>query len=411
MSLSVKCKEHVTTPVQEPEREKPLSLPPVLSNVDDLLGRTASLHPQRCLIQDGQKVLTYEGFHRSVTAMASVFLDLGIRQKESILICAGGDSLSLITIIGAIRAGLRVILAPPTLKAVELTHVAQRLGVVALVGQAHYDGLKPVETLMTAAIGAARVRLVCSLGPTLVDGAVRLDFDLLNRVPSSLFLQMSSLSSESFPPLITLESTGQPVLHTHANLIMGALNFVTRAGLDSRRPLFNLFAPTHLLGMVSGILSSLLSGARLLLLGSFHSERFLAFLDQEAPVQLVVPMVLKPLFEKAQLLRSDKISSLILVNRYATAEQALTSCFKREEKNILHLNPLHSSEREVAYVDLHVLGERVLIPEPRKKAHVPEPIAALPHYVHPHPSSPLVAFEWLPGAPTKFRGAAVGTWI
>ena len=328
---------------------------------DDLLDRfdigslaagAARLRPdQPALIgtRDGVEWrLSFADLDRRATALANRFDDLSIEPGECALLMGGASADTIIAIIAALRAGLDLALAPLHLTPGELAGLARETKAVALCGDAVCGEISPVETLFSVAAMASDVRLVCSLGPDEVDGAVQLDSSIaFDRVEDRMRGQGARA-----PRLITLDENGRARAHRQQTLVASALDLATRARIGADFPILTTHAPVTFAGLVAGPVVSLLTGAALIAHGPFDAQTFLAEIGTHRPVHLIATGAIAGALDEAGLLHASRIRTLLALTRMSRDGDALAPALQQKDQ----------SSR---IVDLYAFDESCLIAEPR----------------------------------------------
>jgi hypothetical protein len=296
-------------------------------SLDALTAGAAKLRPERvALAEAGPSVrtqaMTYGEFDRHVRALSQYLVDLGLVPKERILIFTGARTGCLVAALAALAAGLEPLLVPVGLAGEEAAVAAQASDCVAVLGPTSYGALHLEATLFETAARSETIRLVATLGPDDVDGAIDL-------APERLQVDgaKSSPPAPEFRPRIgTLDGRREPVFHEQSTLLSAALDFLAQAGVAADSHLLSMLAPASFASLVTGPVASLLCGAPLTLFGPFEATSFLALLETIGPNHCVLPAAILEDFTKAGLLRNSVFASAIAVIRTETAVPATCDC-------------------------------------------------------------------------------------
>ena len=372
------------------EEARAASDPLACFDLDTLIEGAARLRPEQAALADASETLTFGETDRRVGALAAAFQHLGLQPGETILLAAAAPATSFVALAGALRAGLRVALAPAWTEASQASRMALLSGAAALVIAPCGDFLASGDDWLAAAASAPSTRLVCSLGGE-IDGAVRLQSQ---RIPAPD--GRDSLVGRPPPPIVTFEAGAVPIIHSQRTLVAAALDVVSRARIGMRLPLISTISPTSFAGLVAGPIASLIAGASLSWRIPFETRSFLSALDDSAPAHLIAPAALAPMLEQAALTSAASLSSLLLLNRLRAWDA-------------FHPKPAlwkHAAAARAAIVDLYAYGERAIVPEPRGADGSPTQPASEPHYLDLD-GVRILALDWSTGVDRRLEGAAV----
>ena len=378
----------------------PSALPPAprdffsAYSFDTLISGAARLRPQALALRDGDTSVPFGLLAGQAAALVRLLTDCGLRPGERILLIGGAEVSLVIAIVAALRGGFEAALAPLDLEAAELAAFARAIGAAALAGPTVYGTLSPTATYFAAAAAAPSIRLLATLGPNEIDGAVDLSTAATLRYaathPDIGFEPGKPVSTEP-PPIITFDRSRQkPVLHHQTTLMAASLDFVARATIGRETPILSTVPPVTFAGLVAGPLAALLSGAPLHLDGPFDAQSFLKRRDEAGHTHLVIPAAIAA--ELAGTGIFEGLASAVLLSRLSpempfAAPTALASpC------------PL---------IDLYAIGETAAIAELRHAGMVSPPAAA-PHFIG-FEDDRILTVEAHPeiGRPFGFRGSAV----
>ena len=338
-------------------------------DLDTLLGGAARLRGGSHAVSDGEMVLDFATLDAKADALALRLADLGLAPGDTLLVLAGARVAPLLALVGGLRAGLRVALAPLHLDADELAARARACEARAILAEPRYGLLTPVETAFLAAAEAPRVRLVGSLvtapGRSGPEGAVVLDIARLGTAENR-----TRPDKVERQPIVTFDADGTARETAQRTLVAAALDLVARARIGMRLQIFSTLAPASFAGLVAGPFASLLAGAPLHLHGPFDAARFAETLGRPAPCHLVIPGALLPMLRTARLAGTDRLASLLLFHRRERLGDAVPDSMP---------GPLG---RLPPALDLHAIGEEALIAELRDGAGLPAPLCGEPHYIN-----------------------------
>jgi acyl-CoA synthetase (AMP-forming)/AMP-acid ligase II len=360
-------------------------------SLDTLLAGAARLRPQTIAFADRRRACSYSAAASQVAALARLFVDCGLQEGERLLF-VGGAEISLVTgLIAALRAGFEPVLAPLDLGLDALSAYANAVNAAALIAPTDYGELKPLETCFQAAAAVASIRLVATLGPSEIDGAVDLSPEAVLRFAAAHpdnGLERGK-PAPAPPRIVTLDRrTHKPVAHEQATLMAASFDFSARAEIGRTTPILSTLPPTSFAGLVAGPFAALLSGARLYLHGPFAADDFMRCREQAGNAHLVVPAAIAPDLCNAAIL--DGLASAVLVSRLAD-----------------RFTPPRPFVCPCALIDLYAIDESTTVAEPRRGAQAVQP-APEPHYVGLDEAR-ILTVERIGGPALAFRGAAVTT--
>lgn len=361
-------------------------------DLDTLLDGAARLRADRFGLSDTVEKITFGEADRRASALAVFFGELGLSPGESILLATGAPAASFLALVGAIRAGLQVALAPGWTDQTAAARMAALSGAAAIIVASTDLAFAPDIDWLPIAATTASVRLICSLGSEKIDGVVSID---LAALPTGRRTRDADADS---PRIVTFEGGVKPIAHHQRAIVAAALDLVARARIGMRLPVISTIAPATFAGLSAGPVASLIAGAGLHWEAPFDARRFVAKLDETAPAHLVAPAALSPMLLRAGLLSSGQLASLLLLSRYPAADSGKS----------LPASLAVSQEKQPSIVDLFAFGERTVVPEARYAQEV-VPAASEPHYLDLD-GSQLLAVGWSneSGRP-ELRGAAVST--
>jgi non-ribosomal peptide synthetase component F len=361
-------------------------------DLDTLLEGAARLRPELLAFVDDEDSMTFEEANRRADILANTFVDTGLRPGETVLVAAGAPAASFLAMVAALRAELRVAIAPAWTAPALAGRYALRAGAAAIV-VAPGSERDSVESWLEAAANAPTARLVCSLGRDRVDGALAIDLEEASAT-EPLFAGPKLKRYE----VCTFDRDAALVPHAQRTLLAASLDVVARSKIGLRLPVLSTVPPSSFAGLVAGPIATVLAGAALSWCVPFDAQAFLRALDEAGPVHLVAPAALAPMLDEAKLLRSSSIASLLLLSRSPDwrpldrPPPTLEAC--------VGFGPI---------IDLYAFGERAVAPETRCDDGRPTPPVKEPHYLD-FDGSRVLALDWSseePAERSRLEGAAV----
>ena len=295
--------------------------PLTMFGLDALIAGAARLRPARVAVADAPTgaEIDHAELDRRVAAFRADLRGFDLRPGERVLLLAAPSSATLVALIGIISAGLEPVAAPLGLSVGALAAGGRAVAAAALVAPASIGGESLEELVFGVASQAPSIRLIGSLGPGTIDGAV--DFGPRGQSGASPAAMTRAASSKKV--LIgALDQYGAPQFHEQAGLISASLGLIAKAHVSGSAPLLSLVSPGSIGGLVAGPLAALLSGATLHFLAPFDGAAFLAALDAIGPARLVAPRAAMADLDAAGLLTSGALRACVAVQRAGEEEPA-----------------------------------------------------------------------------------------
>ncbi len=210
---------------------------------------------------------------------------------------------SFAAIVGALRAGLALSLAPPEIEARDLDAAIVAANASILAGPAAFAGISVLDLLCEVAADQERIALVGSHG---------------GRMSGALALDGARESVEAYPARSAFAAIRFVADEDHFagfgenELVDAAASIARLAGIAPGDAILTTISCASAAGLAAGPLAALAAGARLVFHAPFDSRGFLAEVEAACPVHLVIPEALAPALEVAGALSKGRFSSLIL---------------------------------------------------------------------------------------------------
>jgi acyl-CoA synthetase (AMP-forming)/AMP-acid ligase II len=334
---------------------------------DTLLSGAARLRPESIALADRDETLTYAGFASRATALGHLFAEHGLKPRERVMLIGGASNALVIALIATIRAGLEPALAPIDLSAQDLGAYARAVNAVALIGTTRYGAFNTGDLYFMVAAETASIRLVATLGPDEMDGAVDFGSDAIKRHSASAFYtgyERGKPSTTASAKIFTLRrgEKSTPVMHKQSTLIAAGFDFVAHAKIGRDTPIFSTLPPVRFASLVAGPVAALLSGAALHFDGPFEAKAFLKACERAGRAHLIAPALFGTDFAQAGVTRN--LASLTLVSQMRVA------------------GPLALPDAlaaECALIDLYAFDEIAAVPEQRLGSMAQQPAQGAHH--------------------------------
>lgn len=359
--------------------------------LETLVSGAARLRPEAFAFVDRSTTCPFGIVAAQVAALARLFADCGLRPGERLLLAGGAEVSIVIALLAALRGGFVPAMAPLDLGPAELAAYARAIDAVALVGPTAYGELQPVESYFAAAAAVPSIRLLATLGPGEVDGAVDLSAAAVLRYAAAHPDHGLERGRPAPAPsaLITFDRGRlRPVAHDQATLMAAGLDFMARAEIGRATPILSCLPPTSFAGLVAGPFAALLSGATLHLHGPFAADDFLKAREHGGHAHLVIPAAVAAELAGAAVL--DGLASVVLVSRLSA-------------KGAFRPPALLASSCRV--IDLYAIDETAAVAEPRRGGYAVAP-AAEAHFVG-FDEARVLTIEKAAEHGLAFRGTAV----
>ena len=253
---------------------------------DALLRARAVQSPAAVALVDASGALSAADFDAACDAMACRFVTLGLMPGERVVLSGGADRALLTCLVGALRAGLDVGLAPLTMDAASLIFTAQSMQASALIGPADYADIAFHRIMFEAAAKVRTVRLVCISQGAAPDGAVH-----LNDVASDV-----ADVPQACGHIFTISDTPTdilPIRHDWSQLLSTGHLLSACSSAAGAEAIVSLLSPISFAGFCLGPLAGFVGQKPLHLIAPFSSGRLAEALAACGPnATLVVPQVM-----------------------------------------------------------------------------------------------------------------------
>ncbi len=315
-----------------------------MPGLDALLRATLQDCPDAVLVHDDVRALSGRAFDTLVQAAAAQLRHCGIVAGDRVLLAMDFGLPCLVALFAALRAGVEPALIACGTRPIEMAARAKAAGAVALAGPTSCGSDEFGEAYLSAAAMSDAIRLVATLGPGEVDGAVDLSVAALQ----ALAVDAVPAGPEASVIVTFEQGAAAPVEHHQGVLFAQALALVDAAGINPSKPLLSTILPATAAGLVAGPFAALIGASSLALHGPFAAAAFLRACEREPGAHLVVPAAIAPLLEEARV--STFCGSITLLSRHASPAAAA---------------PPTPFDCSCPVIELHAVGESVLISRAR----------------------------------------------
>ncbi|MGZ5870497.1 MAG: AMP-binding protein [Bradyrhizobium sp.] len=334
----------------------------ILARQPDAPALVDPLNKQRITGQ-APKRMTFAQADRAISALSAHFIEAGLPANSVIGIQLPNTVEFMLTVLGALRAGLIVALLPQLWRQAELTMALNRTGARAIVTMARIDGVNHADLAMNAAADAFSIRHVCGFGDDLPEGMASLDLALTGGLATTRAVTQDGRRAALLSFDVTADGF-RAVPRTHLNLIAGGLAVFLESRVSQGANLMSAFAPSSFAGLTSSLLVWLLSGGTLTLHHPFDGEVLDQQINHDSCDTLIAPAPMA-----MRLIDMDMPSRLPslrhVIGLWRTPEQVASS-------------PQWTPE-QVGLTDVYLFGEIGLFGARRTADGTPVPIMPGPH--------------------------------
>ncbi|WP_372421865.1 AMP-binding protein [Salinarimonas chemoclinalis] len=244
---------------------------------------------------------SYGAAQPMIERLAAFFAGLGLAPEAPVAVCLPAGSETLLTLLALERAGLTTCLLPLAWPRDDLARAVEATGAVAVVTQSVVGALKPAETFRDIAMGYYGLRFVTAFGPQPPDGVLDLDRVMIDERPilagggegaGEKAAGAREAPAPREPGIVTLarrEEEIEAAFRPASSWIAAARAFLDVAQYQPGERIVHLVAPDDLMGLATGFLAALLTGAPLELHGLFDGPALAASLARGEPTRLVAP--------------------------------------------------------------------------------------------------------------------------
>ncbi|MBL6705151.1 MAG: AMP-binding protein [Planctomycetaceae bacterium] len=297
----------------------PPGIPPEIQytprRVEQLLQSAVERYPDRVALRYFRTSHTYQELLDRIRQAAGAMRELGIGTGDRVMLVLPNSPEFVIAWFAIHWLGAEAVPANPLMSAAELTGLARKCGIQAVLG---LDvRMKPVAEMASEV--ALKAVIVTSLAPHLPLG-YRLAYTLqklaygkpvAKKAAKQLrFEELASIGRPIAEPLLddpslpavlqpTGGTTGSPkvAVLTHKNLCANVAQLHVWSGLEPGCETFLSVLPFfHVYGATCAMLSPLVGGSTLILQARFHPKRTLGLMDKYQPgIALLVPFMIASL--------------------------------------------------------------------------------------------------------------------
>ncbi|HWM16743.1 MAG TPA: AMP-binding protein [Microbacterium sp.] len=284
--------------------------------VDEFLGQSARLHPEKVALVCGPRRLTYRELDDTANQLARSLQELGVRRGDRVVLHLENSVEAVISIFGILRAGAAFVPVGPTVKADKLAYILRDSEAVVLI--ADQRGQLVAAEALPRAPGIKATVIVGGSGDALMAGGFTV-VPFLNAVVDPTRGQakrpdVGAIDLDLAALVYTSGSTGRPkgVMLSHLNMVAAATSIAAYLENTEDDVILDVLPLSFDYGLYQVFLAFKV-GARLILERSFvYTTLMLDLLVRERVTALpIVPTL-------AVLLLKHDLSAYDLSLRYIT---------------------------------------------------------------------------------------------
>jgi non-ribosomal peptide synthetase component F len=266
--------------------------------LDSLAETTARARPDRVLFTDASDAaawgdrpataLTGAALQQGAARLARMLLTLGLRRGDAVIVMMPNHTDTIVTLIGALAAGLRPVPIPVVSTEDEARRAVDAVGARAIMTVTRYGDLAPALVARDVAAACFTIRFVCAFGTRPPEGVVTLH----GWRDDELRAEVSRASAAGDPAITTLDWAGGgpvPFQRSHAQWIADGLALAALAGLSVRPQLIATTGPVTAASIVATLIAPLVSGVATQLVGPYDSDLLSSLLAGAPDAIVTVP--------------------------------------------------------------------------------------------------------------------------
>jgi hypothetical protein len=293
--------------------------PLTMFGLDALVAGATRLRPDRLALRDSggadRRELSFAELDRAIGAFLARLRGFDLARGERVLLCCAPASEAIIALTALVAAGLEPVLAPLQTPPGVLARAASAVAAAAIVAPTRFDRLDLEATLLGVAAQTPSIRLLGTLGPETIDGAVDFSLGALHGSSPARAKLHDGWTSGARAMIGAIDEAGAPVFISQGALLGHGLDLVRKTRRGGSAPVVSLVAPASFGGLIAGPLAALLAGAPTCFLAPFRAADFLALLDEIGPARLVAPTAILPDLARAGLLDNGALVSVVALSR------------------------------------------------------------------------------------------------
>ncbi len=258
----------------------------------DILENSVNQHPE-LTHKDADREISYRELWQEVEAFAASLFEMGIRKGDKVAIQLPSSLDYVVAVFGIARIGATGVSLQVDLGKQALIQSLVRSEAKALIVVESYRGQSLFQTALEVKNEVPYLQHIIIQGNISHIEEDVLSFTALRSTDTSLS-EVELMTNhpdplDAFLIVFTSGTTGSPkgVVHLHANYIWAARAYAKNFGYKPGQGVLDLAPISHQTGMLAGIIMTIVSCGRILLLDRFSAKRALKWIEDERPSFLV----------------------------------------------------------------------------------------------------------------------------
>jgi hypothetical protein len=291
--------------------------------IDALLRRHADMNPNGRAVIDppdrpvftdgGPRRFTWAALDNEVERVSNGLKALALGRDAVVALQLPNTAENVIALLAVMRAGYVPSLLPLAWRRREIAQSLTRIGAKAAITVCRCGPAQHAEIMAFAAIDAFTLRYILAFGRGVPDGVISIDEHLDELKRPDLKPEPDRPNAGRHIALITWDATPSgyaPVARTHGEVIAAGMAHMLEAGLTGSDVIATTLLGSSIVGLATGLMSCLLSGAPLVLHHPFSSRVLAGSLATESVTHVILPGAAAAGFARAARLPTRPLRSV-----------------------------------------------------------------------------------------------------
>ncbi|MFB5189646.1 class I adenylate-forming enzyme family protein [Alicyclobacillus fastidiosus] len=258
----------------------------------DVLEQDVRLYPD-FVHKDEERTLTYAQLWEEVEAVAAELYDRGVRKGDTVAIQLPNSLDYVVAVFGIARIGAIGVSLQIDLGRQAIESSLERSKAKAWIIADNFRGQPLYEMALDVQKNHAQLEHVILQGDLSRAPADALTFASLRNSERRLGQQEIDANRptrlDAFLMVFTSGTTGSPkgVVQLHANYLWAARAYAKNFGYEAGDAVLDIAPICHQTGMLAGVMMTIATGGRILLLERFSATRVIKWIETEKPAYLV----------------------------------------------------------------------------------------------------------------------------
>lgn len=272
------------------------------ATLDQILKRLATSKADQFAVSDpsdrpaftdgSPRRLTWAQLNAQADLLARCLTGLGLERDSVVAVQLSNTVESIIALLGIMRAGMIAALMPLAWRQQEVSWALGRTGAKAAITMVRAGPVAHAGVVSRAALDNFGLRFICAFGRGAPDGVLALD----EAFKDDSWPELGPETREGNPgdqvAVITFDATANgfvPIPRTHNGLIVAGLAHLVETRIEAGDAIATTLPISSIAGLATGLMTSLLSGARLFLHQSFNAQVFIGSIATVKATHAVLP--------------------------------------------------------------------------------------------------------------------------